>query len=502
MEPDLIFQICGGVAVILFLVAVSMSYKSWRWYTIFFACVVFFASGVLYWLSVQTLKTHQTWRQIIEGPPGKPEEGLRYQTTETEKKIKETINGVRNDEGDIEVPGIVQLEAKIRGVVYDRGRIWTNCQPGAVNDESVTVQVNDPTPHHIQQDLLVYIFEGEEVDKYGERPIFKVTNYIGEFSVKAAAEPAAPAPAAAAGQVASPAVTLQSSWPMTQTEKARMASSSQGGKKWIICDKMPADGHFVFNFLDQCTAAELGVAEQELAELNREDRLAKLLPPSTLADYTRDLQPIGDNDPVGDERVELFVEFKSDYLAPFPYEDKYPEEGPLEDKDKQYRDDQKIWMPKQTEGEQRGADDLAADGIVEIDSDEKPRYVRSKRDYVLAFHDIYLQGGEFRLKVDAVDFDTEALNVIIKQKVTVIDRYKAEQARLTADHAGFLRDKSILAKLLGEVLAQEAAAIAYAKELREKNEALAEQIDQMQKRAVEAINQRTPAARGATALSQ
>jgi hypothetical protein len=515
MEPDLIFQICGGLAVILFLVAVSMSYKSWRVHTIILACFVFFATGALYWLSVQTLKTHQKWREIIEGPahedkPGLQHKlGLRYQVTELERKIKETIEGIKDEEGEIVTPGIVQLEAQIRGVLYDRGRIWTNCQPGAVNGQSVVVQVNEPTPHHIQQDLVVYVFEGDEVAKYGDRPIFKVTDYIGEFKVTAAGQPAAapaapgaPAPPAPAGQAASPSVTLQSSWPMTQTEQARMARGGQGGKKWIICDKMPTDGHFVFDHLDQCTAEELGVTQQELAELNREDRLAKLLPPSTLVEYTKDLQPIDENDPPDADRTQVYVEFKRDYTAPFPFDDKYPAEGVIEEKDRQYKDDQKIWMPQQTEGDQRGADDLAADGTVEIDQDVEPRYIRSKRDYAFAFHDIYLQGGEFRLKVDAIDFDTAALGVIVQQKAAVIAKYTAEETRLTADRDGFVRDKTILGKLLAQVLAQEVAAIASVKELREKNEALADQIDQMQMRAVEAINERSPAPQGATALTQ
>ena len=80
MTADTTLQIIGGLALILFLVSVSMSYKSWRAHTLVLVCFIFIATGWMFAYTAMTLKVHQVWRQILFGPPGEPEKGLVAQT--------------------------------------------------------------------------------------------------------------------------------------------------------------------------------------------------------------------------------------------------------------------------------------------------------------------------------------------------------------------------------------------------------------------------------------
>ncbi len=485
MSPELIFQIVGGLAVILFLVAVSMSYKTWRAHTIVLVCLNFLAAAVMFWLSVQVLKTQQAWRSLLHEPP----ENLIARTEKTLQDVREIQFGVKDDEGKVVEDGIEQLDQKLRTALLDRGRIWQNCQPISVNGGTVQIEITDPKPHQITANLIVFAFDS--------KPKIEGGSYLGEFKVvdagappadapaDAAAAPAAPAAPAAAA--ASPVITLENVWPMSAREQARL-NAAQGGP-WIICDKMPADGEYIFRDTDVFTATDLGVTEAELAALDRYERLKKFLPSDSLAEYQLDGQP-ADMEKLTDpdrirvladhpERVEVLVEFNEDYR--------------YRDDEFSYKEDQRVWLPKVTAGERPGADELAKKGIVEIVEDAEPRYARELRDYAHTFRDIYTRTGERRIRIDDITFDTDAVNVILNEKTAIITKNEEEIARLTNDKDGFLRDKAILEDLLAKLNAQRLAIGRRMLELRQQNAVLAKQLDDLQMQAVEAINRRYPA---------
>ena len=85
MDLQTVLLILGILGTILFLVALVMSYKSWRWHTVLLVWLVFAASCVAIWMSVQTLKIHQSWRELLlvddrERTGGKPIAGLIEKT--------------------------------------------------------------------------------------------------------------------------------------------------------------------------------------------------------------------------------------------------------------------------------------------------------------------------------------------------------------------------------------------------------------------------------------
>ena len=395
-------------------------------------------------------------------------------TEKTEQEIREIRFGVKDDESKVVEDGIEQLQQKIRVALYDRGRVWTDCRPISVNGGTVQVEVTDPNPHQITANLIVFVFDSKPQSDGG--------SYLGEFKVTDAGGPPAEAPAdagaapAAPAAPASPVITLENVWPMSAREQARLAAA-QGGS-WIICDKMPADGEYIFRDADVFAAAELGVAEAELAALDRNDRLGKFLPPDSLVEFQLDGEP-ADAQILADhpDRIEVLVEFNEDYPS-----DEFS-----------YKEDQRVWLPKLSLGNRPGADELAQQGIVEIVEDAEPRYARELRDYAHTFRDIYTRSGQQRIRIDDITFDTDAVNVILNEKTAIITENEEEIARLTHDKEGFLRDKSILEDLLAKLYAQRLAIGRRMLELRQQNAVLAKQIDDLQMQAVEAINRRSPA---------
>ena len=65
MDLQTVLIILGVLGTILFLVALVMSYKSWRWHTLLLVWLVFAAACVAMGMSLQTLKVHQSWREIL-----------------------------------------------------------------------------------------------------------------------------------------------------------------------------------------------------------------------------------------------------------------------------------------------------------------------------------------------------------------------------------------------------------------------------------------------------
>ena len=82
MDLETTLLILAVLGTILFLVALVMSYKSWRWHTMLLVGLVFTAGAVATWLSVETLKVHQSWRGILFlddlGNPADPKLSIQF----------------------------------------------------------------------------------------------------------------------------------------------------------------------------------------------------------------------------------------------------------------------------------------------------------------------------------------------------------------------------------------------------------------------------------------
>ena len=161
MDFQTVLLILGILGIILFLVALVMSYKSWRWHTLLLVWLVFAAACVTMWMSLQTLKTHQSWREILHindrnQSPNQPIAGLIKKTEKLRQENHELEFGVEDERGRIISPGIGQFELTLATLLLDRGRMWTDAKPVEMSAEDVvTVEFDQPQTHRLEQELPV-----------------------------------------------------------------------------------------------------------------------------------------------------------------------------------------------------------------------------------------------------------------------------------------------------------------------------------------------------------
>ena len=476
---ETVMWIVAGLSVVLFLVAIIMSHKSWKIHTLILVFLVFCAACATLWISAQTLKVHQVWREILEGPPGKREEGLIAQTEKLRQESLELEFGKEEDDGEIVEDGIAQLEIRLAEVLYDRGRMWTDCKPAAMAAAagSVNVTVANPTPSQITPGLLVYVFDG--------RPVAQSGSYLGMFRVtNVAGGAAAPAPGGGPGDAAAPAgptiATLQPAWRLSDYEGTRLVDSANRGNPWILFDKMPVDGHQVFA---EITAEDIGVPKEQFSQMDRAAQLAKLLPGNVLSEFIKDQQDAEAGD--ADERIEIQVEFKEDY--------------PDKDAEVRFGDEQLVWLPKipppqGAPGVQPipSVDELVRMEVVERVDDKQPRYSRELRDYGYLFRDLYLNREEQQVYIADVQLDDTDLLRVLTEKQVITDTFKSEYARLSSDRDRFLQELAQLNKLLEDVRRDGSETWRRLVQVRAETLEYARRLDAAQMQAVEAINRRRP----------
>ena len=179
MDLQTVLIILGVLGIILFLVALVMSYKSWRWHTLLLVWLVFAAACVAMWMSLQTLKAHQSWREILLVNDRDPSAGQ---------------------------PNAVPIEISAENMV--------------------TVEFDRPPTYRLEKDLPIYVFSSEP-DKKGDQ-------YLGMFQVaEVTGNQAAEGEEPAANTGALLAV-LRPQWPVTEAERNRLQKSVENGDLWIL----------------------------------------------------------------------------------------------------------------------------------------------------------------------------------------------------------------------------------------------------------------------------
>lgn len=257
------------------------------WSKVLIGLIAFLALP-LFILSMMALRIHDNWRSGID---------------DYERAIaREEATRLQLLDGTADEPGIRQLEVALHARVVDRGRVWHGAMPGqitagaaipdvdlealgiappgenadpaaaedpaAVADPAaaaaddtaiepsipvtVTVTIEDPVPHHIDDQSVLYVFDG--------RPVGEGGSYLGQFKVASVGETN---------------VVLDSSIRMSYDAIKRLKDSPG---PWSLYEVMPRDNH------------------QAFAEVPPEE-LERLLPAATVEQYKKDGQPAGPNDP-------------------------------------------------------------------------------------------------------------------------------------------------------------------------------------------------------------
>ena len=161
MDLQTALLILGILGAILFLVALVMSYKSWRWHTLLLVWLVFAAACVAIVMSVQTLKVHQSWRELLlvddrDQAGGQPIAGLIEKTEALREENHQLEFGAEDDRGRIVDYGIAQLELKLGALLLDRGRMWNDAGPIEISGEDVvTVQFDRPQTYRLEKALPI-----------------------------------------------------------------------------------------------------------------------------------------------------------------------------------------------------------------------------------------------------------------------------------------------------------------------------------------------------------
>ena len=490
MDFQTVLLILGILGIILFLVALVMSYKSWRWHTLLLVWLVFAAACVTMWMSLQTLKTHQSWREILHvndrnQSPNQPIAGLIKKTEKLRQENHELEFGVEDERGRIISPGIGQFELTLATLLLDRGRMWTDAKPVEMSAEDVvTVEFDQPQTHRLEQELPVYVFSSDSFLTGGRYlGMFQVTEVTGNQAVEEEES------SAVAGSLRA---TLRPQWPVAEEEHNRLQNSVENKERWTIYDKMPVDRHLVFAGL---AAVDLEIEEEPFDAMNRATRLRKILPQRTVQEFIDDYHPARPEHPPA--RIEDLVEFLEDY----------PDD---EDEPARFIEGRQVWLPKKGVESDTNIRDPVTGGTIEVralpkisalledeviervDEDGSPRYSRQLRDYAHLFRDMHRERKrqDFEI-VDTVLKISEVQN-LIGEKQQVIKLFEEEKGRLSRDQQQFIHDQKVIDDLVSKVRNKTTSSNRRLVEIRNETIRLGKQLNTKQLDAVEEIDHRAP----------
>ncbi|MEN6406677.1 MAG: hypothetical protein ABFC77_09410 [Thermoguttaceae bacterium] len=218
------------------------------------------ASVAFFYMAARTLKTHQHWCELA---------------AKFEKKIEQVQKDNRRlAEGDSNAPGIRQIRTELAKLLMDRRRTWFGCEAKVTVDPKkasaeVVVKTNQPDPHGIVENTIVYGFE----DAKGAPG-----RYLGEFKVTKSTPK-------------HKQVILTSTSQLSSRELRDLAGATGA---WTLYEVMPRDGHEVFS------------------ELTDEQKKA-LLPAGSLPEYLKDGKPAAKEDQAARVSDGKYVRMLRDY---------------------------------------------------------------------------------------------------------------------------------------------------------------------------------------------
>lgn len=242
---------------------------------------------VFFYLAMRTLKTHQAWH----GEVGKYEKAI----ADAEVAREAAENELRN------------LRPVLHGTLVDRGRIWRDAIPGAVNPQTgeVTITFAVPPTTPIDDKAVLFLFDQPAGGAPAAAPAANpLEQALAEAEAAEGAAPVEGAPAEGAAPVEGapaetpPAATtpgdqvgaylgqfkvvgigetgiaLAPAYKLTPTALARLAANKG---PWMLADVLRTDRHDIF-------------------DAENPDHMA-MLPDSTRGEYEKDGKEAGANDP-------------------------------------------------------------------------------------------------------------------------------------------------------------------------------------------------------------
>jgi hypothetical protein len=230
----LVLQILLAVVILTGLITVIMSVKNWHWAQMLLLLAIFFSSIGSLVLGLEVYRIHRTYKA--------PLPALEQQLADVEAKnqalqygadapmaAKVFVEGPPFDvEAEGSMPGVNVWVQRLQDVIRQRGQVWRGVAPAGPVDAAtnrVPVRIDNPKPHGLKQDAIVYVFEQGEPNAAAPAD---GGQFLGEFKVVQASE---------GGAVLESVVTLD------QRTGNRLANSQ---KPWVIYAILPTDSHELF----------------------------------------------------------------------------------------------------------------------------------------------------------------------------------------------------------------------------------------------------------------
>ncbi|MBX7166221.1 MAG: ELKS/Rab6-interacting/CAST family protein [Pirellulales bacterium] len=234
-----------------------------------FAGLVIVAALGFFFLGMLALQAHRSW--------GEANENAKQQLEQAIEQVKVTRWGQLQG-GKLVKPGIVQKVAELHGLLVDRGRVWYQVTPSAVDPMTgaTSVEVANPSPHQIVGGSILNVFEDKPRGEGGQ--------FLGQFRVT--------------GLEGDTKVALAPAMTMSPESLQRLAASQAAGGTWTIYELLPRDRHELFTTLD-------------------DEAQKALLPAETVQEYLKDGKDADPNDPQDRQVDRKYVRRLRDYNVLF-----------------------------------------------------------------------------------------------------------------------------------------------------------------------------------------
>jgi hypothetical protein len=490
----MITLLIGIFLILLFLVTVVLSIKTWK--AVHIVVVFFtFVAGVFFVIcAAMSMKTHVAWREL----QAKTESSLKAEQTTGEVLAYGDPEQVKSAE-----PSVFEIQQRLNRMLIDRGRAWRRCVPGDLAANSVTVSTvpadtpeDQVKPNGIAANSVVYVFREAPVS-IPEGEILVPGSFIGEFQVTNADDRT---------------VTLQPTMPLDGQQQQLVANRPAS---WALYEMMPLDNHRVFSDEDIIDQPLDDTEKPIFGEMNGpmlrnvfslilgaapEDPLITEL----VTDYIRD-GSVADEQVVNTEPENIWVKLEfqkphtervdsnnldsglsGNYFDP----DGYAEITRLRrGSEAEFKINDIGVFPYSHEVDKQLVDRLVADGIATIVG--RPYYVRNLRDYEEAFHDIQDKFIKRNEDIRRTQRDIAALQKSIQNVAAQSEYRQGEKAKLEQDQGKILIDKEKVTELVASLDAQKTSLLDELSQLNRTNLALSQELTRINDVLTKEINRRT-----------
>jgi hypothetical protein len=477
MSNPLVCQIIGGILALSFIFLLVMCWKTWRVTHILFTFFAFAAAATFLAFSSFVLKTHAAWRAHYEA--------YTSEIRKTEEQREKLMYGDLGA-GQAGEDGIRGAKAKLRIAVEDRGRVWRECTLAQKVDVNTfrlsTVPAGQapnvaPAPNEIQPGNVVFAFAERDTEDGWKVP----DHYLGEYVVDAATENE---------------VTMSALLPLDPDQVQKIDQGQTN--TWTLYENMLIDSHEVFAELDPKDKIMVGVSKEELAKFMPnlfnwpQDKYDKFL--DQFYRFNRDAteQDVPEN---------TWVMLK--FLKPHSIQvDSDTEQSLLEGGGRFFDSSGRALEGRLRRGEDgtvrfevgdtgvfdiATADKLITDGICQK---VKSVYRRSLHDYERFFRQAFFRHRELDESLARAKRDADTMIAMKVKAEEQVATYQAEKLKLEQDLVGFRTEQNETTAYLQALTTQWEKTRARLSELYRTNDALTQELTQIQTRLAQEINRR------------